>query len=144
MKRALFVLLISLTLQSCAITKNVVPVSTPITKGSDICIELNQAVAEGDILSVLESGIGRNGLKPVVYRVIPSECKYSLAYTARQKWDFTRFLSYAKIRLFDSNVLIGSVEYRLPSGVFGSGGVNPEKFDSTEQKIGPLIDQLFN
>ena len=51
--------------------------------------------------------------------------------------------SYARGKLRVELRKDGSVEYRLPSGIFGAGGINPEKFDSTEKKIGPLIDNLF-
>jgi hypothetical protein len=137
-------LFVSLLLtSSCAIKKNVSPVNREIEAGATICIELNPDVLEQDILGVIKSGISRNGFKATVYKKIPDTCKYSMKYAAYQKWDFTTFLSYANIQLFDVDELIGSVEYGLPSGVFGSGGINPEKFSGTDEKISPLIDRLF-
>ena len=132
-----------LLLTGCSITKRVVPPVDPIEKGASICIEINSLVIEEDVLAVIQSGVRRNGFRPRLYRKVPDDCRYSLTYVAHQKWDFVKILSSADIRLFDENELIGSVEYRLPAGIFGSGGVNPEKFESTDGKLSPLIDQLF-
>lgn len=142
--RIVLALIASLLMSSCSITKRVVQPVEPIEKGASICIEINSLVIEEDVLAVIQSGVQRNGFKPRLYRKIPDDCRYSLTYVAHQKWDFVKILSSADIRLFDKNELIGSVEYRLPAGIFGSGGVNPEKFESTDGKLSPLIDQLFS
>lgn len=95
------------------------------------------------MLSVIEKSINNNGYIAKSYNQVPNNCQFVLSYVAYQKWDGTAFLSQAAISLRKDNQLIGDVLYKTPNGIFGGGGINPEKWSSTESKISPLMDQLL-
>lgn len=137
---AFFVALASVA--GCAIQTAVRPLA-PDRDVAEICILENPKVIIADFLPVLQEGIQRNGLKSKVYREIPSTCAYVLEYVAFQRWDFTLFMSEADIKLFNAKELVGTASYKLPTGIFGGGGVNPAKWNSTKEKLDPLIDELF-
>ncbi len=127
----------------CTVTQNVRTAANDIQVGSIICVENNPKVIEADILDVIEQSILDNGFVAEVYDSTPETCELKLTYVAYQKWDAAKFLSQAKIRLYKHNRLIGSVEYKTPQGIFGGGGINPAKWDSTEEKISPLMNVLL-
>ena len=126
----------------CAIQTAVRPLA-PNRDVAEICILENPKVIIADFLPVLQEGIQRNGLRSKVYREVPSTCAYVLEYIAFQRWDFTPFMSEANINLYNAKELVGTVSYKLPSGIFGGGGVNPAKWNSTKEKLDPLLDELF-
>ncbi|EPB6720561.1 Sbal_3080 family lipoprotein [Vibrio fluvialis] len=141
--RLVFPVILFSLLSGCSVVKNVQPVQINLDRNSPICVEVNPKVIEDDILSVIANGVRRNGYQVETYKVAPETCLTRIEYTARQKWDFTTFLSDADIWLYQGNKILGSVQYRTPRGIFGGGGANPEKWSSTESKISPLIDELF-
>jgi len=130
-------------LSACSITKNVRSAASEIQAGDTICIEVNPRVTEPDILNVIEQSIIDSGLVAEVHTKAPESCELKLTYVAYRKWDFSSFLSKANIMLYKQSRLIGSVEYQTPNGIFGGGGVNPEKWASTESKISPLMNELL-
>ncbi len=144
MKKIMSAMVCALVLSGCAVTQNVMPVSSAIEKESKICIEDNPHVTEPEILDVITKSITSHGYKAEIYREIPDDCKYRLTYVAYRKWDFTTFLSQADIRLFEGNQMIGKVFYKLPNGIFGGGGLSASKWSSTEEKISPLMDELLS
>lgn len=143
MNKGVRVVVYALVLSGCAVTQNVMPVSSGIEKGSTICIEDNPRVTEPEILDVIINSVTSHGYKPEVYAKIPDDCAYRLTYVAYRKWDFTTFLSQADIRLFEGDKMIGKVFYKLPNGIFGGGGINASKWSSTDEKITPLMDKLL-
>ena len=137
-------LLACLSLGACAVTKKVNAISSVMPNGANICIEQNEKVAEPDILNVIQNVFMKHGYRVSVYQTAPESCDYRLTYVAYRRWDISTFLSQANIYIFNKHELIGSVEYKLPSGIFGGGGISPEKWDSTEQKIAPLLERMLN
>ncbi|MFC1815550.1 Sbal_3080 family lipoprotein [Thermodesulfobacteriota bacterium] len=129
-------------LNGCAIQKVVHPLP-PNSAITEVCILENPKVTIPDFLQIVQDGIERNGLRSRVYREIPTTCSYVLEYVAFQRWDFTLFMSEAEIKLYHQRELVGSTSYKLPTGIFGMGGINPEKWNSTKEKLDPLLDELF-
>ncbi len=96
------------------------------------------------MLPILQAGIARAGLTSRVYRdAVPETCAYRLEYVAYRRWDFTAFLSDADVVLYRGNERVGSFKYKTPSGIFGGGGANPEKWQSTGEKLDPLMDAML-
>ena len=126
----------------CTIQTNVQSI-VPNQPIEEICILENPKVAISDFLPVIQEGIQRNGFQSRVFREIPHTCTYVLEYIAFQKWDFKPFMSEAEIRLYHAQEVIGHASYKLPSGIFGGGGANPAKWNSTKEKLDPLLDALF-
>ena len=110
---------------------------------TEICIRENPKVIISDFLPALQEGIQRNGLRSNVYREVPNACAYVLEYVAFQKWDGTLIMSQVNISLYSEKELVGMASYKLPNGIFGGGGINPAKWDSTKEKLDPLLDELF-
>ena len=79
----------------------------------------------------------------IVSRVVESieaeACTYQLHYSAKRSWDFTPYMSWAELKLYQSDVLIANAEYKL----VGKGGLSLTKWQSVETKMTPVIDQLF-
>ena len=130
-------------LSSCATTKDVRSAASELQLGDTICVEINPKVTEPDILNVIERSIVDNGFVAKTYTTILTSCELKLTYVAYRKWDFSSFLSKANIKLYKQDSLIGSIDYQLPQGIFGGGGINPAKWNSTESKIAPLMNELL-
>ena len=143
-KRVISLVFMVMFFSSCSITRNVQTAANQIENGSLICIEVNPRVTEPDILNVIEQSIVRNGFFAERHTKAPDTCELKLTYVAYRKWDITTFLSQASINLYKNSQLIGNIEYKTPTGLVGAGGINPAKWDSTEEKIAPLMNQLLN
>lgn len=103
-----------------------------------ICIEENPAVLVGDLLSVLENSIQSRGIRTVIYRGnVPSQCEYTLWYTAFRGWDLAPFMNRAEFRLRQRSETIASATYSH------SGGLALNKWASTESKLTPVLDELL-
>ncbi len=143
LKKIIFLLGVLIFINGCAITRNVSSAANKIQEGDIICIEVNPRVTEPDILNVIEQSIFNNGFIAEGHKIIPDTCQLNLTYVAHRKWDFSPFLSQANINLYKGKKLIGSIEYKTPNGIFGGGGANPAKWDSTEEKLAPLMAKLL-
>ena len=105
-----------------------------------VCIELNSRVQVSDFVSVLEDGFERHGISTqVVSGDASRRCEFVLYYTALRSWDLKPYLSVAELRLRQNRQLIASADYHLR----GKGGLSVMKWNSTESKIGPVIDKLL-
>lgn len=103
-----------------------------------ICIERNPDVVVEDFLQVVEQGFARHGIAAhVVAAPVPTDCDYTLWYSARRRWDIRPVLGYAELRVRYRGETIGKATYvARPS-------LSPFKWRSTESKIGPLLDALL-
>jgi hypothetical protein len=127
----------------CSPTINIKPVDSAKYKISEICIKKNEKVIVPEFVEILEQGINRHGIKTNLVPEISSECDYWLDYVATQRWDIVTFMSDAHLDLYKGNLLIASADRKNPSGLFGFGGMNPSKWNSTRSKVDPLIDELL-
>ena len=110
--------------------------STPITL---LCIEENPKVLVGDLLSFLETSFQRHGIKTAVYREnsVPASCEYSLWYTALRGWDLATYLRSAELRIRRGAETVAIASYRH------GGGFALNKWESTETKLTPLVEELL-
>lgn len=139
MKPALCVLALALT--GCASVVTVKP--APREAIDTVCIERNLDVGVEDLLPAMEAAFKRNGIATRVFDVSPAPCPYRVTYTASRRWDFTAFMSDAHISLYRDRELIGEAVYTGPSGIFGGGGINPDKWRGAAFKIDPPMDQML-
>jgi hypothetical protein len=128
-------------LAACASTMTVRPV--PAAKIETVCIERNAEVYVEDLLPAIENGFKRHGIATRVFDVSPAPCPYRVTYEASRRWDLKAFLSDARISLYRDRELIGEGTYALPSGVFGGGGINPDKWRDAAFKIDPVMDKML-
>lgn len=104
-----------------------------------VCIEENPEVLVSDLLTVLDDGFQRHGIKTLVYRgKAPDRCEYTLWYTAYRGWDFKPFLRRVELRLRFRDETIASATYNH------SGGLALNKWASTQEKVNPVIDELLS
>jgi len=116
--------------------KKVDRAQAPITL---LCIEENPRVLVADLLSFLESSFQKRGIKTAVYREnsIPASCEYSLWYTAFRGWDLAPYLRSAELRIRRGAETVAIASYKH------TGGLALNKWESTETKLTPLIDELL-
>ena len=110
---------------------------------TEVCIEENPSVKIPEMVSLIEDGFSRHGIASKVYISIPESCEYFVKYTATQRWDFKPFLSDARIAVYREGLLIGFAERQGTRGVFGGGGMAPDKWASAKTKVDPLMDRLL-
>jgi hypothetical protein len=104
-----------------------------------LCIEENPKASVTDLLFFLETSFQRHGIKTAVYRenAVPASCEYSLWYTARRGWDLAPFLRYAEFRIRRGAETVATATYQH------GGGLALDKWESTETKLTPLIEELL-
>jgi hypothetical protein len=108
---------------------------------SRVCIQENPKVIVAGFLDTVRSGFARHGIVTEVYRsdAPPGHCEYTLTYVARQNWDMATYLWLANLELRKGAQIVGKGEYRLRK----KGGLALNKWQSTESKMAPVIDQLL-
>lgn len=132
-----FALVLLLSMASgCSINQKIEPVPKKI---STLCVEKNDDIFMSDYLGTLEKELA--SLKVDSKTVAPSEsskCNDVLRYKANWKWDMTMYLQYANFSVFEGDNRIGYGEYNAVGG-----GLNMNKFGDTEEKIKPILAELF-
>ncbi len=134
---------LSLVLSACSSTTLVKPVTAPTVAIDVACIERNDDVYVDDLRPAIEAAFLRNGIRTRVFDAAPAPCPYRVTYSASRRWDLTAFMSEARISLYQDRELMGEAIYSLPSGVFGGGGINPDKWRGAAYKIDPLMDKML-
>lgn len=107
-----------------------------------MCIKHNPKVMVSDFVPVLQKEFSRHGIETQLYEVaVPrAECPYLVTYSARRSWDFTPYLSQADIQILGPDRRkVASADYHLRA----KGGFSMMKWQGTEAKMGPVIDQLL-
>ena len=107
-----------------------------------VCIEQNLRVNVNDFVSVMENKFYEYGITSEVFREYspPSSCKYIVKYTAKQSWDITKYIGFAEINIYRGNRKIGGATYKQAGG---SASLSLNKWGSTLEKIGPVLDELL-
>ncbi len=117
-----------------------------------ICIQENPAVQVADFVDVIRARMayhqvttevfsgpaGREAPDPLRSQA-PDGCQYILTYTALRSWDITAFLSHAEIYLSHDGRQVAKGVFHLR----GKGGYALTKFNTTKQKMDPVVDQLL-
>jgi len=116
---------------------------TPLQSASNqMCIEENLKVKVSDFVPVLQQGFARHGIATQLHSRIPREqCPYVVTYTARRSWDVVPYLSSAEITVLGPRrQTLAKANYHLR----GKGGLSLMKWQGTQSKIDPLIDELLH
>ncbi|MEH6565925.1 MAG: Sbal_3080 family lipoprotein [Halopseudomonas sp.] len=105
-----------------------------------VCIQDNAKVMVSDFLPVVQAGFERHGIATQVFSgALPQKCEYVLSYTALRSWDMAPYLSHAELWLDRRGQRVASAEYHLN----GKGGLSLMKWQGTQAKMDPVIDQLL-
>ena len=138
MKNILVLLAAASLLQACT-SVNVRKVDASAHKLDLVCIEQNPKVIVSDMLTVLEDGFQRHGIRTMVYKdKAPERCEYTLWYTVTRGWDLAPFVNHAELRLRRQDETIAMATYKH------SGGLALNKWASTSTKLTPVIDELLS
>lgn len=111
----------------------------------EVCIEWNGAVAMSDFVPALQNELIRRGVQSRVYDAGTQSvgCQVTMTYTGFVKWDtkvfsdaYTPYLTYVSLTLRRDGRVMGSAQYRL-------GSFAQDKWATTNEKLGPLVDALL-
>ncbi len=134
-KHTLLLCLLSLG-SGCSINQRIDPVPEKL---STLCVEKNDDIFMSDYLGTLEKELASlNVPTKTIAASESSKCQDVLRYKANWKWDIVMFLQYANFSVFKGDNRIGYGEYNA-----AGGGLNLSKFGSTEEKIRPILAELF-
>ncbi|MDR1063639.1 MAG: Sbal_3080 family lipoprotein [Azoarcus sp.] len=134
------VLLFAIIAVNTACTSIDVTAVDPSLDMRHVCIQENPRVRVGDFVQVLEDGLMRHGLTAEVFAgKAPPHCEYTLTYTALRSWDFAPYLAHAELAIWKNARKVAEATYHL----VGGGGLSMMKWQGTETKIAPVIDELL-
>jgi hypothetical protein len=124
-------------LTSCTITQNVTPVKE--VKYNEICI-IKEASVNDDFLQAYARSLTKRGFDVRVLEPIETikDCPLATTYMAKWSWDLALYLSFAELKVYQNEKLIGVAAYDSSTG---SGNLN--KFVIAENKIDELVKKLF-
>ena len=140
MNKTVFVVAGGLAVSACTSVQVNAVAEQQVNAIQQICIVNNPKVLVTDFVPVVQQRLQHHG---IVSRVVEGSevaaCAYQLHYSAKRSWDFTPYMSWAELKLYQNEVLIANAEYKL----VGKGGLSLTKWQSVETKMTPVIDQLF-
>jgi hypothetical protein len=103
-----------------------------------VCIQNNPAVLIDDLVPLLERELSKRSIVTSIYSgTAPAGCQYTLWYTALRGWDLVPYLRSVELRIMRDGVTVASASYAH------GGGFDLSKFEGTEAKLKPMLDQLF-
>ena len=140
MNKTVFVVAGGLAVSACTSVQVNAVAEQQVNAIQQICIVNNPKVLVKDFVPVVQKRLQHHG---IVSRVVEGseaeKCAHQLRYSAKRSWDFTPYMSWAELKLYQNEVLIANAEYKL----VGKGGLSLTKWQSVETKMTPVIDQLF-
>lgn len=149
-------LLLVLTTTGCATLVAVKPVAWSPDSGRRVCVKENPVLIDPDLLPAIEAALTRNGLSWQTYpgpdnqedhpqilappEEIPAGCDYVLTYVGFVHWDLAVYLWRAEFSVQDrAYQQVGTASFELEGG----GGLRLSKFAATDEKVGPVLDQML-
>lgn len=126
-------------LSACSIQERVIPVTFAPTATREVCI-IEHPPTRTSFRDGLVRALQQRGFQP---RVIPENspltaCRVTTTYLARWSWDFTIYMAYAEIIVFEEGRNVGRATYDARMG-----GGRLDKWIDADVKIAELVDQLF-
>ncbi len=132
-----------LLLCSCTIKQEVKPIPVQ-TQNKDMCVVDSPDVREGFKRSLVKELQVRGYNVTTVNRGSNAyqQCSLITEYRAKWSWDFTIYLAYADIRVFQKqNGVLNEIGSALYDARSGSGSFS--KFVDGEDKVRELVEELF-
>ncbi len=142
MTKFFIIFLLSIILNACSIKQEVTPI--PGTEKNamkkKICIENNLQTKEGFLAAYSDELkiLGYNAT--IVNMGSQHDCTYTTTYIGLWSWDMAIYLSFADIRVYKEQELIGRAMYDARKG----GGRIFDKFVKGDSKVRELVRLLFN
>ena len=123
----------------CGCTSVTVQPLTTKYKVEKVLIKTNPKVEVDDFLDVLVAGFERHGIATkIVDDSADTKEAFVVTYVAYRQWDMAPYLVRATITIDKDGQRVAQAEYHLRAG----GGFSLMKWQGTQAKINPVIDQL--
>lgn len=135
-----FLCLLFLGITAGCTTYNVEPVPAQENIRT-VFIRENTSVKDAELLQAIEDGFFRHGINCQVmpsYAAVPAN-SYTATYVGYRGWDFVPYLRDATVNIQKNGRRIASANFNL----IGRGGLDLSKFNSTREKISPMMDELL-
>lgn len=109
---------------------------------TEITVIENPRVIVSDFVDNIEDEFGARGIAVKVAGAgyVARSGEYTLSYEARQSWDFTNYLSDAKVNIRKNNVTVAHGRYHHNGG---SASLSFFKWQGTATKMEPLYEELL-
>ena len=105
MKNKVFMVSGLLVLSACTSVQVNAVAEHQVNVIQQICIVNNPKVLVKDFVPVVQKRLQHHG---IVSRVVEGseaeKCEYQLHYSAKRSWDFTPYMSWAELKLYQSDV----------------------------------------
>lgn len=130
-----------LLLSGCSITQTAHPVTLQASDRREMCVVEDPAV-DATFLPAYTAALQRRGfaVKTLPPGSPPSACPLTSTYYARWSWDFTPYMSLARIVVYRDGMEAGDALYDAPKA---GTALTTRIYDSTDSKVGTMVDQLF-
>ena len=134
--------LLALSITACTITQTATPVSlSSDDRPKEICV-IEQPAVFSAFLPALRDSLAARGLS---MRLLPKgastdACPLTATYVAYRSWDFTTYMSQARIQIYQSGNKTGEAIYEAPKGGWS---MTTRIYESTESKVETMVAQLF-
>lgn len=128
-----------LSLGACAIRQDIVPVTFAPSAAREVCI-IEHTPTRTTFRDAYQQALLDRGFQP---RIVPANsptsiCPVTTTYVARWSWDFTIYMAYAEMRVFNDGRQVGRAVYDSRMG-----GARFDKWIDAEIKVRELVDQLY-
>jgi hypothetical protein len=109
-----------------------------------VCIELNQTVAAGDFVPVLQLALQRRGVTSTIYNAgtSPPGCEAMLVYSASTRWDKRAFSDEPMAYLSAIDLTLLRQGQVLVTARYEARETTPDRFASAKQKVDALVERM--
>jgi hypothetical protein len=138
---ALTTLLIVLPLSGCTITQTANPATSISPTVAEICVIENPDVNK-EFLPALRDSVTLKGFQVHLLEADSdvSACPLTATYIGKWSWDFVPYMAYGEIVVYQNGARVGDALYKSPTGGWA---LTTRIYESTDEKVGVMVDQLF-
>jgi hypothetical protein len=143
MKRAsiVFSLVFTLSILGCSVKFSANPPANLNMNTNEICVIKDKDTRE-EFITAYQLALEKKGF---IVRVLDpgadiNSCPLASTYTGSWSWDFVMYMAAAEIIIYKNGTRVGDALYDAPKAGWA---LTPRIYDSTEEKIGKMVDQLF-
>ena len=134
-------LLLASMIIGCTVKHTANPVPDMALVSKEMCIIDNPDVNES-FLPAYQSALERKGFSVRILhpRSGVDACPLSSTFVGRWSWDFTPYMAYGEIVVYQNGSRVGDALYKAPRAGMA---MTFKIYDPTEEKVGVMVDQLF-
>jgi hypothetical protein len=128
-------------LSGCTITQTANPAAGISSDAADICV-IEHPDVNKEFLPALQDSLMRKGFRVNVLEAnaAVSACPLTATYLGKWSWDFVPYMAYGEIVIYQDGTRVGDALYKSPRGGWA---LTTRIYESTAEKVGVMVDQLF-